>query len=227
MHTLAEDLLLLALDDDSGTVSWSRPAAELRFGLGGALLMDLALLECVEDVANNITVVAPTSTGDELLDRALETIRSSDRPKDAKHWVKTLGDQKGLKDQLARRLVERGILREETHTFLWVVHESRYPTEDSVPEDTMRDQIHATVFGNAEPDTRTLLLLSLVHACHLTDGVFAKVERKEANQRITRLVEDEQIGKAVGHAVAAVVAATTAAITAATFSTTIASGAHG
>lgn len=230
MQTLAEDLLLLALDDDQGTVSWSRPASELSYGLGGALLMDLALLGRVAGVDQKIVPAESAPIEDAVLDAALDTIRAASKPQDAKHWVKKLGDQKGLKEQLAHRLVDRGILREEAHTLLWVFHDPRYPTADPVPEATIRNQIRSAVLDHAEPEARTLLLLSLVQACNLTDHVFAHEERREAKQRIKELIEDEQIGQAVGEAVGQavreVVVATMAAITAATFSTTIATGAH-
>lgn len=227
METLAEDLLLVALDDDRGTVSWSRPASELSYGLGGALLMDLALLGRVAGVDQKIVPIESAATGDEVLDGALATIRAEGKPQDAKHWVKKLGDRKGLKEQLEHRLVDRGILREESHTLLWVIHQSRYPTADPGPEATIRSRIRAVVFGHTEPEARTLLLISLVHACNLTDSVFASEERREAKEHIKELVEGERIGQAVGQAVTEMVAATMAAITAATFSTTIATGAHG
>jgi Golgi phosphoprotein 3 len=226
MQTLAEDLLLLAIDDDRGTVSWSRPTAELKYGLGGALLMDLALQERIESVEKKIIAGDPAPTGDELLDAAMEMIRSVTNPQNAMHWVKKLGDQKDLKEQLAHRLVARGILRQEEHTYLWVFREPRYPTVDPEPEAAIRRQIHDVVAGHAESNPRTLLLLSLVNACDLTDGLFTDGERKQAKRRIKELVESEQIGKAVDKAVAEVVVATMAAVTAAVFSTTVASGAH-
>jgi golgi phosphoprotein 3 len=42
MRTIAEELLLLALDDEKGTTQWSGTGA-LPFGLAGALLAELVL----------------------------------------------------------------------------------------------------------------------------------------------------------------------------------------
>jgi hypothetical protein len=220
MRSLAEDLLLLALDDDKGTVSWQRSDA-LPHGLGGALLMDLALLDRIYTRDKQVVLGDPSPIGDEVLDDALQTIRSSDKPRDAKHWVNKLGGQKGLREQLARRLVERGILREQEHTFLWVFHYQRFPTSDPDPEAELRGRLRDIVLTGAEPDARTLLLLSLVKACNLTDSLFSKDERKQAKRRLEELVNDEQLGKAVGGAIAdaaAVVAATVAATTVVTTS---------
>jgi hypothetical protein len=223
METLAEDLLLLALDDDNGTVSWQRANA-LQYGLGGALLMDLALLERIDSVDGQIVPVDQSPTGDEALDTALETIRASASSHDPKHWVKKLGSQKGIQEHLARRLVARGILRDQEHTFLWVFHERHYPTSDPGPESAVRRQLRDVVLTGAEPDARSVLMLSLVNACNLTDSVFSRDERKQTKRRIKELVEGEQFGTAVGRAVAEVTAAVAAAISSATFTTVVASG---
>ncbi|HEY7034690.1 MAG TPA: GPP34 family phosphoprotein [Thermomicrobiales bacterium] len=223
MQLLAEDLLLLVLDDDKGTVSWPRSVA-LRHGLGGALLMDLALQERIDSRDKKIVSVDPSPTGDAVLDAALDTFRASTKPRDAKHWVKQLGGRPGLKEQLARRLVGCGILREQDRTFLWVFHDHRFPTGDPGPEATLREMIRDAALGAAEPDPRTLLLLSLVNACNLAGGLFSREERKQATRRIKDLVEGEQFGKAVGKAIADAAAAT-AAVSSATFTTVVAPGA--
>jgi golgi phosphoprotein 3 len=225
MCILAEDLLLLALDDDVGSVSWERVRL-LPYGLGGALLMDLALRERIDSVDEQVLLSDPSPTGDALLDATLETIHSSRKPHNAKHWVKTLGGQKGLQEQLAHRLVARGILREQEHTFLWAFHSQRYPTSNPVPEATVRNRIRAVVLADAEPDSRTLLLLSLINACNLTDTVFTREEQKQATRRIKELVEGEQFGTAVGRAVTEVTAAIVAAVSASVLAPTTAGASH-
>lgn len=224
MQLLSEDLLLLALDNDKGTVSW-QSSTTIPYGLGGALLMDLALRERIDVVDKKIVVGDPSPTGDELLDTALETIRAADKPHDARHWVTKLGVRTGLREQLAHRLVARGILREQEHTFLWVFHDPRFPTSDAGPESAVRDRIRDVALAGAEPDPDTLLLVSLVHACNLLDGLFAREERTHARRRIKELVEGDQFGEAVGRAVADVAVAAMAAVTAGAFTVAVASGA--
>jgi hypothetical protein len=215
--------LLLVLDDDKGTVSWSR-STTVRYGLGGALVMDLALQRRIDRLDKKIVLVDPSPTDDDVLDAAINTIRAPSKPHDAKHWVKQLGGRTGLKDQLARRLVARGILREEDRTFLWAFHDHRFPTDDPGQESSIRGKIRDVALDGAEPDRRTLLLLSLVNACNLADSLFSREERKQATRRIKELVEGEQFGKAVGGAIAEAAAAT-AAISAAAVTTAVASGA--
>jgi hypothetical protein len=172
-----------------------------------------------------VELVDPSPTGDEVLDNALDTIRTSHRSRDAKHWVRQLGSRPGLADQLARRLVAHGILCEQDRTFLWVFHDRRYPTTDSSPESRLRGRIRDMALGGAAPDTRNLLVLSLVNACKLADNLFSPEERHQATRRIKAMVEGEQFGIAVGMAIADVAAETAAAVSSAAFSTVVAPGA--
>ena len=76
---LAEDLLLLLTDDDTGKLAAS--SAEVDVALGGALLVELALMQRV-DVAGRdervregrLVVRDPGPTGDGLLDQALTLV---------------------------------------------------------------------------------------------------------------------------------------------------------
>jgi hypothetical protein len=223
METLAEDLLLLALDDDKGTISWERSDV-LPYGLGGALLMDLAARRRIASVDDKITIRDPTPLGDDVLDTALETIRESSKQRDAKHWVNKLGGRKGLKEQLARRLVARGILREQEHAFLWVFHDQRFPTTDLSLETAIRVRIRDVVLADAEPDTRTVMLISLVNACRLTDRLFSKDERKRAERRIEELIESDQFGEVVDEAIMDLITAVAVAVWTAAVSTVVAPG---
>ena len=220
----AEELLVLALDNGAGTVSW-RHAPALPYGLGGALLLDLALRGRVASVDGRIVVGDPAPTGNAVLDDTLAAIRAAAQPHDPQYWVRQLGGGKGLQARLAHRLVVRGILREQERTVLRVFHAAHFPTGDAGPDAALGARLRAAVLGDATPDPRTMLLLSLLHACHLADGLFAPEERVEARRRVQALVKGEPFGAAVGQA-RAELAAAVAAVTAAAFTVAVAPGAH-
>ena len=101
--TLAEELLLLAFDERKGkdTSDWG-----IDPGLAGALLLELAVLGCVEERAGDVVPVACPDPSDPLLAQALEVLRESKRPRGAKHWVGKLpGKLRPLKRWVADRLV--------------------------------------------------------------------------------------------------------------------------
>ena len=67
MLNLAEELLVLALDDSNGKVH-SSAAASLEFGLAGAILMDLGLAGKLSFEQERLEVVDAAPVGDSILD---------------------------------------------------------------------------------------------------------------------------------------------------------------
>jgi Golgi phosphoprotein 3 len=210
--TLAEELLLLMLEDAKGTVP---PAATqaLPYGLAGATLMELTLMGRLASDGEHLVVADATPTGDALLDEALAAIAGVSRPRESAHWVRALGT--GLtqhRERLEERLVERGILHREEHRTLGVFPSPRYPMDDPRPEAESRQRIRAAVLGASPPDARTETLISLAQACRVLDGLFTREEREAARGRVAEIVRGEALGKAVRETVTAINAAVIAAV---------------
>jgi hypothetical protein len=216
MTTLAEDLLLLALDDESGATPLSREQT-LGFGLAGGVLLELLLAGRLDAAGRNLAVADAAPTGDAVLDDALRKIADARRPRDTQHWVNAIaGDH--LRERVLDQLVAQGIVRREEHKILWVFPANRYPTQDPAPERGVREQVRAAVLGGATPEPRVAALIALARACKLDDALFTRDERKAARRRLDEIARGEAVGQAVSRAVeaaqAAVMAATTAAIVA-------------
>lgn len=113
---IAEDLLLLLTDDQTGKLLVASNQADLA--LGGAILIELAIAKQV-DVASDtgaerrrrLTLTDTSPTSDALLDEALAYLaeKQGKRPKDL---VAALG--KGLRARLQTRLGEQGILHQQS-----------------------------------------------------------------------------------------------------------------
>lgn len=210
--TLAEELLLLVLDDTEGTVPLAATQA-LPYGLAGATLMELTLRGSLASDGKHLVVVDATPSGDALLDQALATIAGAKRPRESAHWVRALGTGiKRHREHLEERLVERGILHRQVHRTLGVFPSPRYPMDDPRPEVESRQRIRAAVFGDSPPDARTTTLISLAQACRVLDGLFTREEREASRGRVAAIVRGEALGKAVQATVAAINAAVIAAV---------------
>jgi len=221
MLSLAEELLLLSLDDEKGTIPGSVQQA-LGYGLAAAGVVDVLLAgKLVMGDKKKVSVAGDAPTGDEVLDEMLAHIQQSKRTKSIGDWVKNFGNGgiKRLQERLERRLVEKGILRVEEGKYLRLIPWRHYPTVDGVPEAETREKIRTVLLGGAEPDARTAILISLTRASKLLDQLFPKDDRKRADQRAKEIAKGELAGEAVSkaadEAVAATVAATMVAISAA------------
>lgn len=213
--TLAEELTLLAYDVETGK---STASMYVEYGLGGALLAELAILGNVSLTDMRVTVADTTPSGDPLLDETLAKIADSP-PRKPQRWVEQL--RKGAKDATLRRLVERGLLREEKGRALLVFPSTTYPTSDARPEREVRQRLHDAVVAGRLPEARTVTLALLVNACDMSKDVFPELPKKELKRRLNELtaanwaaVATKQVIERIQAAVLVTVTTSAATITA-------------
>ncbi|MHB1132048.1 MAG: GOLPH3/VPS74 family protein [Chloroflexota bacterium] len=218
MLSLAEELLLLALRDEAGTIA-SGASLATKYGLHGALLAELMLRGKVRlGEKQQVEIVETTPTGDALLDEMLAAVAQRAKPRKMRDWVLNpgRGAPKDIQKRLLARLVEQGILREEEGRVLWVFPRKEYPQSDPDPERRVRERVREAVLYGQSPDERTAVLLGLIKACRLVDELFPKEERADAKRRLDELTRADVAGEAVSKAVSAVQAAVMASIIAST-----------
>ena len=110
---LYEQLMLLALRDDKGTLE--SKASMYQYALGGAILTELAINEVIRIRSDKKTLVDPVSSqgiGDPILDECLELVSSARRRRRARDWVARFGRLKKLRHRVAEGLCRKGILAE-------------------------------------------------------------------------------------------------------------------
>ncbi len=222
---LAEDLLLLLTEDDSGKLVVSGAGVDLA--LGGALLMELTLDGRVdltsedEGKPGRLVVRDAGPAGDQLLDEALQVVaaKSGKKPSAA---VGPLGRK--LRTRLYGRLVERGVLRGEQGRVLGIFPSHRWPAQDAGHERDVRSRLEAALVHGLTPDPPTAALVSLLSALRavpkVIDPAAAGVPKKQLDRRAKEIAEGDWGSAAVRSAIDAMNAAVTASIVAATTAAT-------
>jgi hypothetical protein len=204
---LQEELLLLALRDEEGTIS----AAMYPYALAGAILAELMLHERIrvdDPKKKMVQVLSNSPLGDPLLDECLERIARDDRPDSLADWVERFTAVRHLKDRVAEGLCERGILRAEKGRFLFVFPKVTYPEVDHGPEGRILQRLRSAIFEESEEiDTRTAVLLSLASSTGMLPTVFDPEELKPGQAHIDRITQGEQVGQAAKEAIDAMQAA--------------------
>src|SRR4051794_20488345 len=84
---LAEELLLIALDDDSGA---NHAQVTLDAGLAGAVLLDLVAARAVRVEGDKIDAEPGQRPSHPLLSDALDAIAADSNPRTVEHWVTAL-----------------------------------------------------------------------------------------------------------------------------------------
>ena len=212
MLTLPEELMLLALRDDKGSVIFSASTA-LPYGLAGAVLLELFFRGKITHENKKIQIVDKNQIDDPVLNEALSLMKVSSKDRNPKYWVQRInGKVKKLKQKVIDKLVKQQILNREGHKILWFFNISRYPTLDVVPEMEIRNRIRNIVLNDYKATEREIALLSLMKACSLVNEVFQRGERKLAKKRIKELIENQRMSKDVSSAVIDITEEITAAV---------------
>jgi hypothetical protein len=219
---IAEDLLLLLTNDETGKLAAS--PGEVDVALGGALLVELTLMQRVDLAGSSeqvqkghLIVRDATATPDPLLDEALATV-GQNRGKKPQNVVTALG--KRVRVRLYDRLAGRGLLRAQSGKILGIFPRHNWPALDTSHEDAVRADLLTALQNAMAADPRTGALISLLLALNAVhkavDPAAAGLSQREMNARAKRIAEGDWASGAVRHAIdsmhAAVIAATSSAV---------------
>lgn len=138
MLTLAQEILLIALDDDTGKLT-SLPDYSLDIVLAGALCMDLVFSKKISISSNGLRVLDTACTKDASLDYALDCL-----PRDEEwHSIDTClqkmaGPIDSLSELICKQLVSKKILRKEEEKYFFFFTTTSYPMIDGTQEQKSR-----------------------------------------------------------------------------------------
>ena len=202
MLGFVEEIVLLQLDDSQGRFV-NLPLSAADVVLAGAALMELALANRVDSDLNQLILVDATPTGDEILDDVLGRLTAAGADLNATAVLERIsGNGEKYQEIALKRLIAKGILREEEGRFLWVFHTRRYPVIDDHEQREVRARLRQLVLSEDIPDPRDIVLICLIEACGLLGLVLSPGEIAKAQPRVDELARLDLIGQAVTKAVA-------------------------
>lgn len=211
---LADDVMLLLLDDETG-----RPAVDkvaLDNVMAGALLLELANNGRVSPAtpqdnvrANRLIVRDGSPTGDALLDGALRQLET--KPVKGKRAVQLLA--KGTREAVLDGLVRRGVIRREQSKILGFIPRNSWLANDTQHEGWVRHRLNAALVGAEKPNEHIGGLIALLYAVDALHKVMDG-SRRALKARAKEIVngDGEFASDAVRQAVQEVRSAVTAAV---------------
>ncbi len=216
--TLAEEIMLLSLDDDSGAADQRASAA---WAVAGGILLELVLAGRVAIDNKHIVVVDTTPTGEPLLDARLAALPGWIGNRGKRHisyWLTREKDK--VIAPTVERLCARGVLVEQKRKAMGIFPVRRYPEADPRVEAELRARLNAVVLDGAEPDPRTAGLVALVHGSKMHASAFPGRRGKDLAPRMEQVADGQWAGDGVRDAIrdmtvvmAAITAATIASVT--------------
>ncbi len=211
---LHEEILLLALRDEEGTIA---SGTMYQYAIGAALLAELLLSKRVEVEQTGkrklVNFVSTSPLGEPLIDQCLEKVINAKRRAVLQTWVSRFAGIKNLKHRVAQQLCRRGILRADEDKVMLLFTRKIYPEVNPGPErELIRRLEHAIFTDTRDIDPRTVVLLSLANSTGLLKVVFDKKKLKGRKARIKQIVDGEITGKAATEAIQAMQAAVMVAV---------------
>ncbi|MEX0326312.1 MAG: GPP34 family phosphoprotein [Puniceicoccaceae bacterium] len=195
--TLAEQLLLLALDDETGKLL-PLPDRALDFALAGAIVADLTRVGRLEVTLDTLKILDSSPVESVPEDLGLLDLTQADVTNLRGALSHLAGDAHGLRRRLIDQLVRKGVLREEDQEFLWVFHFSRYPLADPNTEAAVKQRLRNRIRDSNIPISDSdHVLIALVHACELEDLLLSREEQEKCRERIDEITNSDRIGHAV------------------------------
>jgi Golgi phosphoprotein 3 len=167
--SIAEGLYLIALDDEEGRLLSSAEKTYI-YGLMSAALLELYILKKVSLDNGQVQVLDTVGTGNGVLDKVLNKVRSGlsfvDQLESLKH------DLKDIREDMDSLLMNRGILKREETKLLWIPLSERMGNANYAFEQEIRNGLQAIVLKGAKPPQSFIILLSLIYDCKILDEVF-------------------------------------------------------
>jgi len=199
--TIAEEMVLLMLDYDSG---WNNVRLRSRYrrkAISGAVLMDLALENRIDTDKHHLFVLDPTPSPEPASAHVLARIVADKEARSIHDWVELVAqDYSTLHPLLTDRLVQRRILLRQRGGRLWFLG-LRDVTDDGKPVRDVRQRIAAVLLSDELPDPRDVMLISLAEACSLWPALLDEAAVTRIEHRIAQIARMDFIGQWVAHSI--------------------------
>ena len=190
----AEEFLLLLRDED-GALSRA-PEWLVRYALGGAVLMDLALENRIDTDARRLFLIDSSPVGDALLDPMLSEIAQTSRVHDALYWVEHATHHADeIRETALARLVDNGVLGLSDDRVLRIFGTRHYPLANEEAERDLIRRIRETLLSDTIPDPRDIVIVTLADGCGLIGHILSAEEMAGAAERIELVRQLELIGR--------------------------------
>jgi hypothetical protein len=180
--TLPEKIVLLALDNKGWFGSSEN---SIKFGLTGVILFELIIQERLTVVDRQVQVISTKPTGDPLLDRILNYMKSSKKSRSLRSWIQNIVYKKLLiRKTILKSLIEKQLIKKEEFSMLWVFYQFKYPVLKTDVKEKIRKELYEAIMKAEQPSEQDALFVIVMDTCkmvrknfHLFDN-YIKVRRR-------------------------------------------------
>ncbi len=206
MLLVVEELLVLLAHEDDGA-GIHVPYRTLRYGLSGAVLLDLGLAGRIDTDSQALYLVDRAPLGDDLLDPILADIAAEADSLPCEVWLRRIARRADeLHSRFSARLVRRGVLETDDGAGFValsrrVARSRRYPGAAGEATSEIRSRLMEILFGDDIPTPRDAMVFSLARTCDVFRQIMTREEYDEVAERIDLLATLEPLGQFVARTI--------------------------
>lgn len=198
MLTVAEEVFLLTLDQETGKPNTELASHSVHNAIAGALLMDLSLHNRIDTDLRRLFVVDPTPVDEPISDQVLSLIVAAGDARPTGFWLDVLAvDGDALREQLREQLVRRGIMTAAESSGIGLAGERKDADKRGLPMLRVKKRLGLVVLSAEIPDPRDIMIISLANACSLWPGLFHETAYAEHGAKIEQISKMDLIGREV------------------------------
>ena len=199
--TIAEELVLLLLKEDDGSIGALASNWRLWCGFTGAILLDLSFKDKIDTDLEGLKLLDSTPTGDELLDPTLAEIAAESSVRTTRYWIEHLAPRTdAFVDNVLERLEARGILSQDSAGF-WSLNTTTNGSDASHTHEELnqqvRQRIRRAIVGDELPDPHDVVLIGLLKSFDGFKSILTVDEQETAEDRIELLAGLDLFGQAI------------------------------
>lgn len=193
MFNLAEDLYLLALHSEKGSLS-GVISMTIQYLTAGAILIDLSLRDRIRLENGQLKAAGPALTGDPVLDHAWDLIAQSETLMSPDKWVRQFSKQyKVFQELMTVRLIEKRVIKQVDKRILGIFPVKRYPLRRKRYKRELSREVRSAILRTRQPDERMMGMIRLVYISGLISQIFPRELQKKAKEKIKLLLKADSI----------------------------------
>jgi len=200
--SLAEELILILLDDSSGKLFDSAKPYALDIAIAASLIMELTLNGRIDTDSQALFVISSEPTGNPVLDEMLAEINAAQKTLSTSIWLKRFANKgEMLVELIVKGLLNRGILKSVEKRLLWVFKTRVYPPTSGIEEREVRARVMQLLNNDEIPHPRDALIIGLLRSTGLISHLLNYTESKKIKTRIDQIANLEEINRSLNIAV--------------------------
>jgi hypothetical protein len=196
--SLAEELLLITLDDESGKLLDSIKPFAFDIAVAAALIMDLSLHGRLDTDTKKLFVVSAAPTGNAILDQALSEIAAENSALSTSEWLSKIArNRDGVSERIIESLIAKDVLQLVEKRLFWVLKTRAYPATSGIEEREVRARVMQLLNSDDIPNPSDALLIGLLNATGIMSRLLAPSELSRLQNRIDQISNFEEINRSL------------------------------